>query len=106
MKPSDVFGICVRLVGLLVIVAGLVFLAPSFYILLWPEHRIIGLDERLYTYYGVLACGVGLCLVRWGDGLARFAYPEPKKPARRRSAIEMELDREAEEARRSEEMLR
>jgi hypothetical protein len=84
MKPSDVFGIVVRTVGLLLVLAA----AASLFV------AILGaLDGGQHSAAGLAASGfptllVGLWLLRGAPLLVWFAYPDAFKKTRTTAPIE------------------
>jgi hypothetical protein len=72
MKPADVFGVAVRTIGLLVILAAVwaIFLGTLAIVGGGPG-QVAGL-----LFFGIPALIVGLILLRGGaDAIVRFAYP-------------------------------
>jgi hypothetical protein len=72
MKPSDIFGIVVRTVGLIMLLAGLWTIGYALLILLGGGPG--GTAGLLIT--GVPELLVGLWLLRGAKPLVQFAFPE------------------------------
>jgi len=78
MKPSDVFGIIVRTVGLMLIINGAWYLA---YGLFQNADALTGspaAETKAYFASGVPFLIGGCLLMRAADWFVRFSYPEAK----------------------------
>lgn len=74
MKPSQLFGVLVRTIGLLVCLSALKGYSPAFLSLF---------SGSVFPFLAALAIfipsfAVGLCLLCWPSWLIHFAYPEEK----------------------------
>jgi hypothetical protein len=70
MKTTQIYGIIVRTVGLIVVVASAGFLIPGILSL------ILGGPLTGLLFYGVPAFFLGLWLLRGARSIVSFAYPE------------------------------
>lgn len=82
MKPKDIFGLAVRLLGLLFLYFGLKSVLPML------DLEIIESPDKTDIINGFMPVVFNLAIAWWllGGGLTRRAYPEPKasEPARLR----------------------
>jgi hypothetical protein len=80
MKPKDIFGLAVRLLGLLFLYFGLKAVMPML------DLELIENPDKSDVINGLMPVVFNLAIAWWllGGGLARRAYPEPKtsEPAR------------------------
>jgi hypothetical protein len=80
MKPKDIFGLAVRLLGLLFLYFGLKAVMPML------DLELIENPDKSDIINGLMPVVFNLAIAWWllGGGLARRAYPEPKttEPAR------------------------
>jgi hypothetical protein len=74
MKPKDIFGLAVRLLGLLFLYLGLRAVMPML------DLEIIENPDKNDIINGLLPVAFNLAVAWWllRGGLARRAYPEPK----------------------------
>ena len=75
MKPSDVFGICVRVIGLFGFLGGMAYIIASLCMALWGQAEYRGFQTGQYFVYGIFFGGTGLYFLRGAPFLVRFAYP-------------------------------
>ena len=78
MKPSDVFGICVRVIGLFGFLGGIAYFIAGLCMVLWGQCGYHGFQTGQYLVYGVFFGGIGLYLLRGAPHFVRFAYPTEK----------------------------
>ena len=78
MKPSDVFGICVRVIGLLGLLTGSGYVIGGICFALWGKVEYEGFRTGQYLFYGVVFCAIGLYFMRGAPHFIRFAYPDEK----------------------------
>ncbi len=77
MKPKDVFGLVIRIFGVVGVLLGCFYwLSIIFY--------LMGVHPEGYTLYHYLAAGLmtmalGLYFLRGAPHIVRFAYPENEK---------------------------
>jgi hypothetical protein len=79
MKPSDVFGICVRVIGLFGFLVGIAYIILGLCMVLWGKSGYDGFQTGQYLVYGVFFGAIGLYFLRGAPQFARFAYPTEKK---------------------------
>ena len=74
MKPKDIFGLAVRLLGLLFLYFGLRAVIPML------DLELIENPDKNDIIYGLMPIVFNLAVAWWllGGGLARRAYPESK----------------------------
>jgi hypothetical protein len=73
MKPSELFGVGVRLIGLLLILAAVFQLfAGAVDLLLGGPGGLIAVA----VFVGLPALLIGVAMVRLADEITRFAYPD------------------------------
>jgi len=75
MTAKDRFAIAVRVVGLLVILAALLYFVDAVIMFINPYFRA-GEPAVHYFFTGVIALLVGLYLLRGAPHVIRFAFPE------------------------------
>ena len=74
MNPKEAFGVAVRVTGLWMALYGA-------YSLVWSIVSQIVIEgsrftPSFYLGYGVILCLIGILLLRRGEAVVRFAYPE------------------------------
>ena len=77
MKPRDIFGVAVRIVGLIAILVGLYYLVTGAFLLFAADGRFstFGAIIWLVPAGGIALCLVGIYLLRGAAAVIRFAYP-------------------------------
>ena len=78
MKPSGVFKICVRVIGLFGFLGGIAYIMAGLCMALWGQSGYHGFQTGQYLAYGVFFGGIGLYFLRGGPHFVRFAYPAEK----------------------------
>jgi len=79
MKPSDVFGICIRILGLLGIIGGILYIIDAMYLLLSGQEQHAGFYAGEYILFGIILTVVALYFIRGAPHIVRFAYPKDKE---------------------------
>jgi hypothetical protein len=80
MTAEDCFGVGVRLIGLLVLIVALLYLASAAIVVINPHYRPGVASVTHYLIPGMLGLLLGLYLLRGAAHIVRFAYPT--KPMR------------------------
>jgi len=78
MKPSEVFGVVVRIIGLLFILAGMAYGISVIIVLLGVGSSYKGHGILSYGISFIIFSGTGLFFLRGAPPIVRFAYPETK----------------------------
>ena len=76
MKPADAFGVVVRVLGLLGVLAGIAYFASFAWLHLAGADDPKGFGPLVYALYGCLTGGLGMCFLRGADVIVNFAYPD------------------------------
>lgn len=76
MKPSDVFGICVRIIGLFGILGGIAYIVSGVCLLFSGKTQYTGFYAGTYLLFGVPFIAIGLYLLRGAPHIVKFAYPK------------------------------
>jgi hypothetical protein len=79
MKPSEVFGICIRILGLLGIIGGILYIIDAMYLLLSGQEQHAGFYVGEYILSGIILTVVALYFIRGAPHIVRFAYPKDKE---------------------------
>ncbi len=80
MKPKEIFGLILRIVGLFGLLWGAFYLLSCLYLLMGaPEQQGFGTPQYLIT--GVIYVLVGLYFLRGAPHLVRFAYGRDDAPS-------------------------
>jgi len=82
MKPSDAFGICVRVLGLLAVLGGLAYLIAGLCMALRGQSEYRGFPTWQYLLYGVLDTGTAS---RTASIFSSAQPPKPDSPPSRTS---------------------
>jgi len=79
MKPSDILGICVRVLGLFGFLGGVGYALGAVCMALWGQSQHQGFYSGQYLLCGIVFGAVGLYFLRGAPHLVRFAYRDEKK---------------------------
>ena len=75
MTPKHAFGVAVRVVGLVVLLAAVLYFISGVILLISPKYRPDVSPAWHYFLSGVIELITGLYLLRGAPFLVRFAYP-------------------------------
>ena len=81
MRPSEGFGIVIRTIGLLFVLAGVTYGVTVVILVLGSQSTHGGYGVVAHSLCFVLFGAVGLYFLRGAPHIVRFAYPETKKKA-------------------------
>jgi hypothetical protein len=76
MKPRHIFGIAVRVVGLIVALIGVYFLVCGLVLIIDSGYSDKLAPPSHYFIFGVLDSLIGYVLIRSAHRLVRLAYPD------------------------------
>jgi hypothetical protein len=79
MKPSDVFGICIRVLGLFGIMLGIDYIYSGMHLLFGGQTQYGGFYAGEYILFGIILTVVALYFIRGAPHIVRFAYPKDKE---------------------------
>jgi hypothetical protein len=79
MKPSDVFGICIRVLGLFGIMGGITYIYSGMHLLFGGQTQYDGFYVGEYILLGIVLTVVALYFIRGAPHIVRFAYPKDKE---------------------------
>lgn len=74
MQPRDAFAVALRVVGLLISCAGLLYLLSAALLVFVPHYRADAAPAWHYLLSGAIAVAVGAYLLRGAPQVVRFAY--------------------------------
>jgi len=75
MQPHQALGVAIRVIGLLTVVASLLWLLSAVIVLFMPNYRADVAPAWHYLLSGVIALVLGLYLLRGARHVVAFAYP-------------------------------
>jgi len=76
MKPKEGFGIAVRIIGLILLILGAVYIASGFLLLFDPKFKPNVAPAWHYFLDGIIGVLISLYLLRGATDIVRFAYPK------------------------------
>jgi hypothetical protein len=76
MKPKQAFGIAVRIIGLILLIIALLYIASGFVVLFDPQFKPNLSPAWHYFLDGIVGVLISLYLLRGASHIVRFAYPE------------------------------
>jgi hypothetical protein len=79
MKPSDVFGICIRVLGLCGIIVGILYIYSGIRLLFGGQTQYDGFYVGEYILLGIILTVVALYFIRGAPHIVGFAYPKDKE---------------------------
>ena len=81
MKPSHIFGIIVRTFGLCAFLYSVWKLVFGLFAVIWDfcSQRSPTEETAVYFIYGIPTLIGGVLLMRFGDYIVRFCYPDNKE---------------------------
>jgi hypothetical protein len=79
MKPSDVFGICIRVLGLFSIMGGIRYIYSGMLLLFGGQTQYDGFSVGEYILLGIILTVVAIYFIRGAPHIVRFAYPKDKE---------------------------
>jgi len=79
MSPAQAFGVAVRVVGLVVCAASLLYFISAVIVVLNPGYRANLSPPWHYALSGIVSLTIGWFLLRRADRVVAFAYPEHKR---------------------------
>jgi hypothetical protein len=79
MKPSEVFGICIRVLGLFGILGGVIYIFDGMHLLFGGQTQYAGFYAGEYILLGIILTVVALYFIRGAPHIVRFAYPKDKE---------------------------
>lgn len=79
MKPSDVFGIFIRVLGLFGIIVGFAYIYSVMHLLFGGQAQYDGVYVGEYILLGIISIVVALYFIRGAPHIVRFAYPKDKE---------------------------
>ena len=74
MKPKEGFGIAVRIIGLILLILGAVYIASGFLLLFDPKFKPNVAPAWHYFLDGIIGVLISLYLLRGATHIVRFAY--------------------------------
>ena len=75
MTPTHVFGVAVRIVGLIVVLFAVLYMVSGVATSFVPKPHSDDPPNWTYFMHGTVELVIGLCLLRGPSWLVRFAYP-------------------------------
>ena len=79
MKPSEVFGICIRVLGLCGIIAGILYIYSGIHLLFHGQDQYTGFYVKEYIILGIIVTIIAIYFIRGAPHIVRFAYPKDKE---------------------------
>jgi hypothetical protein len=76
MEPRQAFGVAVRVIGLLVSCAALLYFLSAIVQFFVPHYRSDAAPAWHYLLTGLVALALGAYLLRGARHVVRFAYPD------------------------------
>ena len=74
MKPSQAFGVAVRIIGLLLSLTSLLYIASAVFVWAFPNSRPNVSPPLHYALYGLFLFLAGWVLLRRADRIVSFTY--------------------------------